>query len=271
MCQLALPGMRDQGWGKIVNIGSMGGRFTLPGGGLYHATKYAIEAISDAMRFEVRGFGVDVILIEPGLITTGFADVASGSVSSAGDDGPYAEFNRQVAKRTVDGYEGPLVKLGGGPEVAKTISAQSAFFPPRPRPGAAARAERGPQRPKRRWPRRRPVSQTPERPVHGVAAHVVGPGAGDVARGVADHDRARARELDTVVAGSLPGDVRQRRAVLGVRAEASLPGREVVADPRVAELEARDRLEVAGHQRQAHVAARVQLGQELGDPRQHRV
>jgi NADP-dependent 3-hydroxy acid dehydrogenase YdfG len=44
MCQLTLPGMREQGWGKVVNIGSMGGRFTFPGGGLYHATKYALEA-----------------------------------------------------------------------------------------------------------------------------------------------------------------------------------------------------------------------------------
>jgi NAD(P)-dependent dehydrogenase (short-subunit alcohol dehydrogenase family) len=66
MCQLTLPGMREQGWGKVVNIGSMGGRFTFPGGGLYHATKYALEALSDALRFEVRGFGVDVVLIEPG-------------------------------------------------------------------------------------------------------------------------------------------------------------------------------------------------------------
>jgi NADP-dependent 3-hydroxy acid dehydrogenase YdfG len=49
MCQLVLPGMRDQRWGKIVNIGSMGGRLTFPGGGIYHATKYAIEALSDAL------------------------------------------------------------------------------------------------------------------------------------------------------------------------------------------------------------------------------
>ena len=77
MCQLVLPGMRDQGWGKIVNLGSMGGKLTFPGGGLYHATKYAVEAISDALRFEVRGFGIDVILIEPGLIKTSFGDVAS--------------------------------------------------------------------------------------------------------------------------------------------------------------------------------------------------
>jgi len=123
MCQLALPGMREQGWGKVVNIGSMGGRLTFPGGGLYHATKYAVEAISDALRFEVRGFGVDVILIEPGLITTGFGGVASASVSSAAEDGPYANFNRQVAELTEGAYEGPMAKLGGRPEaVAKAIA-----------------------------------------------------------------------------------------------------------------------------------------------------
>jgi len=123
MCQLALPGMRNQGWGKIVNIGSMGGRLTFPGAGIYHATKYALEAISDSLRFEVRGFGVDVILIEPGLIVTGFGDVASGSVSQASDDGPYGKFNRHVAKLTQEAYKGPMVKLGGGPEkVATTIA-----------------------------------------------------------------------------------------------------------------------------------------------------
>src|SRR5438445_2609352 len=45
MCQLVLPGMRDQRWGKVVNLGSMGGRLTFPGGGIYHATKYALEAL----------------------------------------------------------------------------------------------------------------------------------------------------------------------------------------------------------------------------------
>jgi NAD(P)-dependent dehydrogenase (short-subunit alcohol dehydrogenase family) len=123
MCQLALPGMRAQRWGKIVNVGSMGGRLTFPGGGVYHATKYALEALSDVMRFEVRGFGVDVILIEPGLIVTNFGEVAAGSVS----DAAYAEFNKQVAKRTQEAYKGPMSKLGGGPEavaeaIAKAIS-----------------------------------------------------------------------------------------------------------------------------------------------------
>ncbi len=122
MCQLVLPGMREQGWGKIVNIGSMGGRLTFPGGGVYHATKYAIEALSDALRFEVRGFGVDVILIEPGLITTGFADVATDTVEHH-QAGAYGEFNLAVAKMTKAAYKGPMSKLGGGPDaVAKTIA-----------------------------------------------------------------------------------------------------------------------------------------------------
>jgi NADP-dependent 3-hydroxy acid dehydrogenase YdfG len=55
MCQLVLPGMRRQRWGKIVNVSSMGGKLTFPGGGFYHATKHAVEAISDALRFEARG------------------------------------------------------------------------------------------------------------------------------------------------------------------------------------------------------------------------
>jgi NAD(P)-dependent dehydrogenase (short-subunit alcohol dehydrogenase family) len=121
MCQLVLPGMREQGWGKIVNLGSMGGKLTFPGGGFYHATKYAVEALSDALRFEVRGFGVDVILIEPGLIITNFGETATASVS--GDQtGAYADFNRKVGKLTEGAYKGPMSKLGGRPEVvAKAI------------------------------------------------------------------------------------------------------------------------------------------------------
>ena len=122
MCQLVLPGMRDQHWGRIVNLSSMGGRLTFPGGGLYHGSKYAVEAISDALRFEVQGFGVEVIVIEPGLIVTNFGDTAAGSVGATA--GPYADFNREVARATEDVYRGPLAKLGAGPDaVAKAIAA----------------------------------------------------------------------------------------------------------------------------------------------------
>jgi len=126
LTQLVLPKMRDQRWGKVVNLGSMGGKLVFPGGGFYHATKHALEAISDALRFEVRGFGIDVILLEPGLITTEFGEAAAASMAdvepaeAAGD--PYAHFNATVGAVTKGAYDGPLRMLGAGPErVAKVI------------------------------------------------------------------------------------------------------------------------------------------------------
>ena len=130
MCQLVLPGMRRQGYGRIVNVSSMGGKLTFPGGGYYHASKHAVEAISDALRFEVEGFGVKVSVLEPGLIQTGFADAAVGSIHGP-EDGPYAGFEAAVAKATAENYErGPLLRLGGRSEtvaekVEEAISARS--------------------------------------------------------------------------------------------------------------------------------------------------
>ena len=128
LIQLVAPGMRAQRWGKIVNVGSMGGRLTFPGGGHYHATKHALEAISDALRFELRGFGIDVILLEPGLITTEFGSTAAASMVNDGAeparDGadPYAQFNAAVGAVTEGAYDGPMRRLGAGPErVARTI------------------------------------------------------------------------------------------------------------------------------------------------------
>jgi NAD(P)-dependent dehydrogenase (short-subunit alcohol dehydrogenase family) len=135
MCQLVLPGMRREGWGRIVNLSSMGGRFTFPGGGLYHATKHAVESISDALRFEVRGFGVHVILIEPGLIRTGFSDAAVGEMDAEASEGPYSDFNQHIAAVTASVYErGPLARLGGPPEaVARRIESAIAARRPRAR------------------------------------------------------------------------------------------------------------------------------------------
>jgi NAD(P)-dependent dehydrogenase (short-subunit alcohol dehydrogenase family) len=132
MCQLVLPGMRKAGRGRIVNVSSMGGKLTFPGGGAYHGTKYAVEAISDALRFEVRGFGVHVSIIEPGLIKTSFGDTAHASVPQ--QEGPYAKFNSAVAKATAEVYDGPLSKLGSGPEaVAKAIEKAITARKPRTR------------------------------------------------------------------------------------------------------------------------------------------
>jgi NAD(P)-dependent dehydrogenase (short-subunit alcohol dehydrogenase family) len=132
MCQLVLPKMREQRDGRIVNLSSMGGRLTFPGGGAYHATKYAVEALSDVLRFEVAGFGVHVVLIEPGLIRTEFGNAAVGSLSDIEGDGPYAKFNAAVAATTAGAYNGPLARLGAGPDaVARTI--EKALTKRRPR------------------------------------------------------------------------------------------------------------------------------------------
>ena len=123
MCQLVLPGMRSAGSGRIVNLSSMGGKLTFPGGGIYHATKHAVEALSDALRFEVREFGIDVAIIEPGLIVTDFGETAAASVDEVEEHGPYAKFNTAVAKLTAEAYNGPMARLGAGPEaVAEKIS-----------------------------------------------------------------------------------------------------------------------------------------------------
>ena len=129
--------MRRQRYGRIVNLSSMGGRLTFPGGGFYHGTKYAVEAISDALRYEVKGFGVDVVLIEPGLIVTNFGGTAADSIGNGSGDGAsddYEKFNEAVGKATAGIYEGPAAKLGGPPEaVAKVIDKAISAKRPKPR------------------------------------------------------------------------------------------------------------------------------------------
>jgi NAD(P)-dependent dehydrogenase (short-subunit alcohol dehydrogenase family) len=135
MSQLALPGMREQGWGRIVNVSSMGGKLTFPGYGFYHGTKYAVEAISDALRYEVRPFGVKVIIIEPGAIKTSFGDTAVAHAdASVADDSVYKAFADGVAKATTGMYEGAMGAFAAGPDaVAKTIERAVSKSRPRPR------------------------------------------------------------------------------------------------------------------------------------------
>ncbi|MCW2968568.1 MAG: Short-chain dehydrogenase/reductase [Solirubrobacteraceae bacterium] len=141
MCQLCLPGMRDQGWGRIVNMSSMGANFVFPGGGIYHATKYAVDALSDALRFEVAGFGVDVVIIQPGLITTEFGETAAaGTPGEVG--GAYGDFNAAVVKATKEAYDGPMARLGAGPEaVAKVVERAITAGRPRTRYRVTASAK----------------------------------------------------------------------------------------------------------------------------------
>jgi NAD(P)-dependent dehydrogenase (short-subunit alcohol dehydrogenase family) len=133
LTQLVLPRMRELGAGRIVNMSSMGGKLVFPGGGYYHATKYAVEAISDALRFEVKAFGIDVVLIEPGLIRSGFSEAAVSAMQTSPSADVYASFHDAVGRSTKEAYEkGPLAKLAGVPDdVAKVV--EKALFARKPK------------------------------------------------------------------------------------------------------------------------------------------
>ena len=126
--------MRERGAGRIINMSSMGGKLVFPGGGWYHASKHGLEAISDALRYELAGFGIEVVLIEPGLIRTGFADRAREVLPEAGD-GPYAGFNATVGAVTGAAYEtGIGARLSGGPDtVARAVRRAIEARRPKPR------------------------------------------------------------------------------------------------------------------------------------------
>jgi NAD(P)-dependent dehydrogenase (short-subunit alcohol dehydrogenase family) len=142
LTQLVLPGMRRAGRGRIVNLGSMGGTLVFPGGGYYHATKYALEAFSDALRFEVSGFGIDVILIQPGLIRTRFAEAAVSNLPAQAADSPYRALMAKVLQATRDAYAtGLAAKLSGSPDdVARTIEQALAAGRPKTRYRVSASA-----------------------------------------------------------------------------------------------------------------------------------
>ena len=95
--QLVTPHMRAQGSGTIINISSIGGKLTTPLGGWYHATKYAVEALSDALRIELSPFGIDVVVVEPGGIRTEWASIAADHLEATADGSAYANQIRAVA------------------------------------------------------------------------------------------------------------------------------------------------------------------------------
>jgi NAD(P)-dependent dehydrogenase (short-subunit alcohol dehydrogenase family) len=122
LTQLVLPSMRAHGGGRIVMMSSMGGRLTFPFGGYYHASKHAVEALSDALRYEVKPFGVKVSIVEPGLIKTRFGETAAGTMSAAtAAESPYLAQIRAVDAAMARGYRNKA--LTAGPEaVAKAVS-----------------------------------------------------------------------------------------------------------------------------------------------------
>lgn len=94
-----VPAMRARGWGRVINVSSVGGRMVFPLGGAYHATKYALEALSDALRMELRQFGIRVSVIEPGYIKTDFTSTTMGLLQKYVDpSSPYANALDRAAR-----------------------------------------------------------------------------------------------------------------------------------------------------------------------------
>ena len=98
LTQLLIPAMRERRRGRIINLSSMGGRIYTPLGAWYHATKHAVEGWSDALRIELRPFGIDVVVIEPGLIATEFGDVLVQPMLDRSGSGPYGRLAHAIAQ-----------------------------------------------------------------------------------------------------------------------------------------------------------------------------
>ncbi|MEG3129318.1 oxidoreductase [Pantoea cypripedii] len=104
LTQLLLPAMRARRSGHIINITSMGGKMYSILGAWYHATKHALEGWSDCLRLEVAGFGIKVVIVEPGVIETGFGDAASDSIVKRSASGPYGQLVKMVAMSIKNTY-----------------------------------------------------------------------------------------------------------------------------------------------------------------------
>jgi NAD(P)-dependent dehydrogenase (short-subunit alcohol dehydrogenase family) len=120
LTQLSLPHMRSQRSGTVINITSMGGKIHTPLGAYYHGTKFALEAISDCLRMEVKPFGIDVVVIEPGGIKTEWAGIAADKLRAVSGEGPYANQAQAMADSMVS--EDNLKRVSSPEVIANTIA-----------------------------------------------------------------------------------------------------------------------------------------------------
>jgi short-subunit dehydrogenase len=129
LTQLVIQGMRSKGAGRIVNISSMGGRIYTPFGAWYHATKHALEGWSDCLRIELQPFGIHVVIVEPGVIETGFGGPIEEPLLRHSRGTPYESAATAMAATTRKSYG----KGGGSPPrlIAEVVS--RALRSPRPR------------------------------------------------------------------------------------------------------------------------------------------
>ena len=109
LCQLVLPSMREQGSGRIVNTSSVAGKAVMYFGGWYHVSKYSVEALGDALRMEVKPFGIDVVLIEPGGIRTNWGLIAADHLAESSKGTPYEKEGLREAKTFRKAYSMQLL------------------------------------------------------------------------------------------------------------------------------------------------------------------
>jgi len=102
LTQLVTPQMRKQGSGRIINISSIGGKFYEPFGAWYHATKFAVEGFSDCLRMELKPFGIQVVIIEPGPIITEWNEIARDSLLEMSGSGDYAAYAKKAHRMLVE-------------------------------------------------------------------------------------------------------------------------------------------------------------------------
>lgn len=120
-----VPRMRERGSGRIVNLSSVLGKFVLPGSGTYSATKFAVEAVSDALRMELAPFGVRVVLVEPGVVSTSLYGSAGTKLS--GDDTTLADYRSNWTAGF--GFPARLLKAGMRVEIVAAKITQAALTP----------------------------------------------------------------------------------------------------------------------------------------------
>jgi len=119
LTQLVLPTMRAQRAGRIVNVSSVSGKIGEPFGAWYHASKHALEGLSDSLRMELRPFGIDVVIIEPGSTRTAWGGIARDSLTRHSGEGPYRDGARAHLQMMTSVSAGSLPKPPI--EVAATI------------------------------------------------------------------------------------------------------------------------------------------------------
>lgn len=99
LTKLVIPAMRENNYGKIINISSIAGKVWTPLGAWYHASKFALEGLSDCLRNELANFGIDVILIEPGAVKSNWAEITAKNLLQTSENGHYQEQAQKSAKK----------------------------------------------------------------------------------------------------------------------------------------------------------------------------